>query len=76
MNDNTTKSNTPSVGTSLAALLVGVIAGVVAAIVTVLIFANTFPTDKNMMPVAFLCAAIAGSICGLGLRRSILSRGE
>ena len=62
----------PSIGKRISALLMALVVGGFVAIVTVLFFANVFQPYKEMMPVAFICAAILGSVCGLGLRRSML----
>ncbi len=49
------------------------LAGGCAAIGTVFVFAALFPTNKDMLLVAFVCAAALGSIIGLGLRRKLLA---
>jgi hypothetical protein len=54
-------------------LAFAVLVGVGAAIGTVIVIADLFPTNKDMIPVAFVCAAVIGSALGLGLRRKILS---
>ena len=75
MNDDT-QNRTPNIGTQVSAIFLALIVGGFVAIVTVLVFANLFQPYKEMMPVAFVCAAILGSVCGLGLRRSMFASHE
>jgi len=62
----------PSIATRVSVLLMALVVGGFVAIAIVLVFATVFQPYKEMMPVAFICAAILGSVCGLGLRRSML----
>jgi len=75
MNDDT-QNRASNIGTQVGAMFLALVVGGIVAIVTVLVFANLFQPYKEMMPVAFVCGAILGSVCGLGLRRSMLASYE
>ncbi len=50
----------------------GIMIGGIIAIYSVLLFAWAFPTDKEMIPVAFVVSALAGGLIGIGIMRTLL----
>ena len=54
--------------------IVAIFVGVLVAIATVYLLANSFPNNKDIMPVAFLVAVCLGAFLGIMTKRSMLQQ--
>ena len=66
----------PKAGNQFLAFVYAMVVGGFVAISTVVLLATAFRPYKELMPIAFICAAILSSLCGIAARRSLLIPNE